>query len=63
MKKLSNGSRLTKLVIRSETIARLTSQQFERIAGALGRPGETNVRVASDVEVCDTYVSETGPCD
>jgi hypothetical protein len=62
MKKLHNGFKRTKLMMRSETIARLTTEQFGKIAGALGRSGETNVTVASDYEDCDTVVSQTGPC-
>ena len=55
MKKLINKSkstsRQTKLVIRRETIALLTSLQLSGVAG-----GVTG-------DACDTMISRTGPCD
>jgi hypothetical protein len=46
--------------MRSETIARLTSEQFGKIAGALDGLGETNIKPMSDDIACGGNISETG---
>jgi hypothetical protein len=51
MKKLTKSSRRTKLVMHRETIARLTSEQFGKIVGGVGRDAVGTI--VSDVIGCD----------
>jgi hypothetical protein len=61
MKKLINDSKPNKLVMRRETIARLTSQQFAEVVAGVNRSREENVGpTISDEYICGTWTSEGG---
>jgi hypothetical protein len=59
MKNFRNSSKRTKLVMRAETIVRLTSREFGLVVGGVDRHGQALVTIASDEIMCGGGMSET----